>query len=147
MIEQMKNTETTMAERANITTDRVTPEHISRLGTKEVFVFGSNGAGRHLGGAARYAMDHFGAVMGNGHGPQGKCYAIDTMSGPDVMARDVKAFVAYAQQHPDTTFLVTPIGCGIAGLRPADVAPHFQCCKDMENVTLPEAFWKVINKD
>lgn len=119
---QVEEEEAKAAEHVNIITDRITPEHISRLGAKEVFVFGSNGGGRHMGGAARYALEHFGAIMGNGHGPQGKCYAIDTMSGLDVMARDVKAFAEYAQQHKDTTFLVTPhwlrhrrtapVGCG-----------------------------------
>lgn len=133
------------SETVNAVTDRITPAHISRLGTKEIFVFGSNGAGRHMGGAARYALEHFGAVMGKGHGAQGMCYAIDTMSGLEVMERDVKAFIEYARQHKDKIFLVTPVGCGIAGLRPQDVAPFFACCKDMENVTLPEEFWKVIN--
>lgn len=142
----MEQEEAKAADVANVVVDRTTPEHISRLGLSEVFVFGSNGAGRHAGGAARYALEHFGAVMGNGHGPQGKCYAIDTMSGPDAMQRDVQAFAEYARQHPDKVFLVTPVGCGIAGLRPADVAPYFACCKDMANVTLPEEFWKVIGR-
>lgn len=134
------------AEVANVIKDRTTPAKITRLGTKEVFVFGSNGAGRHEGGAALYALEHFGAVMGKGHGPQGKCYAIDTMSGPEVMERDVKAFVEYARKHKDKIFLVTPVGCGIAGLHPSDVAPHFASCKELENVTLPKEFWKIIGR-
>lgn len=142
----VKEEEAKAADVVNVIKDRITPTHITRLGTKEVFVFGSNGAGRHMGGAASYALEHFGAVMGKGHGPQGKCYAIDTMSGPEVMERDVKAFVEYARKHKDKIFLVTPVGCGIAGLSPSDVAPHFASCKELENVTLPKEFWQAISR-
>lgn len=102
---------------------RVTPETIDRLGANEVFVFGSNAAGRHYGGAARVAVNKFGAIMGQGHGMQGKSYAIDSMSGIPNMEKDITDFCAYAQEHPEKHFLVTRIGCGIAGYKDEEIAP------------------------
>ena len=61
--------------------NRVTPERINHLESNEVFVFGSNARGLHYGGAARAAVEKFGAIMGQGHGLQGKSYAINSMSG------------------------------------------------------------------
>lgn len=124
--------------------NRVTPGNISRLAANEVFVFGSNAGGMHGGGAARYAMEHFGAVMGEGHGLHGKSYAIDSMSGISVMADEVNTFAEFAKAHPEKMFLVTPIGCGIAGYSASAVAPLFECCKNISNVTLPASFWYVI---
>ena len=123
---------------------RVTPETIDRLGANEVFVFGSNAAGRHYGGAARVAVNKFGAIMGQGHGMQGKSYAIDSMSGIPNMEKDITDFCAYAQEHPEKHFLVTRIGCGIAGYKDEEIAPLFACCKDLANVSLPASFWKAI---
>lgn len=60
---------------------RYTPERITELKANEVFVFGSNLAGAHAGGAARVALDKFGAVWGQGVGLQGQSYAIPTMQG------------------------------------------------------------------
>lgn len=125
---------------------RITPARITRLASNEVFVFGSNAMGMHGGGAARYAYEHFGAVMGQSEGLQGKSFGINTMSGLDEMAKSVNKFIAFAKDHPDKRFLVTPIGCGIAGYSAAEVAPLFKDCKDLENVTLPDSFWKVINQ-
>lgn len=130
----------------NDISSRITPERITRLGSREVFVFGSNANGQHRGGAARYALEHFGAVMGQGHGPQGKSYAIDSMSGMEMLAKDIKTFSEYARRHPDKVFLVTPIGCGIAGMNASEVAPCFECCRELENVTLPKEFWNVLGK-
>lgn len=124
--------------------NRITPEHIDRLGANEIFVFGSNAQGLHYGGAARVAVEKFGAIMHQGHGMQGKSYAINSMSGIPDMKQDIDAFCAYAQAHPETHFLVTPIGCGIAGYRPEDVAPLFADCKELSNVSLPASFWKFI---
>ena len=61
--------------------NRITPERISNLRPGEIFVFGSNLAGMHGGGAARIAVDRFGAIMGQGVGLQGQSYAIPTMQG------------------------------------------------------------------
>ena len=123
---------------------RITPEKITRLASNEVFVFGSNEQGLHYGGAAKVALDFFGAIMGQGVGLQGKSYAIPSMSGLASMGEYVKQFCEFAKAHPEMRFLVTPIGCGIAGLQPYEVAPLFDDCKNIENITLPKSFWNVI---
>ena len=86
------------------------------LVSKGMFVFGSNLQGHHTGGAARYAYKHFGAEWGVGIGPTGQCYAIPTMhGGVDDIRPYVEDFVKYAKSHPLNRFLLTRIGCGIAG--------------------------------
>ncbi|PJI91033.1 A1S_2505 family phage non-structural protein [Luteimicrobium subarcticum] len=126
-----------------MTAQRTTPARIESLGPDEIFVFGSNDAGSHGAGAARTAYERFGAVWGQGHGLQGRSYAVDTMSGREVMARDVEALVATADENPHLTFLVTPIGTGIAGWSAHDVAPLFVDAP--ENVVLPAAFLAVLD--
>lgn len=126
-------------------TGRVTPSWIDDLQENQVFVFGSNLAGMHGGGAARVARLRFGAVMGNGVGMQGRSYAIPTMQGGTETIRPyVNAFIAYAKEHPELTFLVTPIGCGIAGFEPEDIAPLFEEASNVENIWLPKSFWEVL---
>ncbi len=126
-------------------TGRITPRWIESLKENEIFVFGSNLIGMHGGGAARTARLHFGAVMGQGVGLQGQSYAIPTMQGGVETIRPyVDDFIAYAKLHPDKHFLVTPIGCGIAGFEPEDIAPLFEEAKEIENISLPESFWEVI---
>lgn len=125
---------------------RITPTFISALKTNEIFVFGSNLQGIHAGGAARMARMNFGAVMGNGVGLQGQSYAIPTMQGGTETIRPyVDEFLTFASQHPEMHFLVTPIGCGIAGFEPNDIAPLFKAAKNMENISLPEDFWEIID--
>ena len=124
---------------------RITPRWIDSLKENEIFVFGSNLAGMHGGGAARIARLHFGAVMGKGVGLQGQSYAIPTMQGGVETIRPyVDRFIAYAKRHPEKHFLVTPIGCGIAGFEAEDIAPLFEEAKEMKNISLPESFWEVI---
>ena len=124
---------------------RITPAHIISLRPTEVFVFGSNLAGMHGSGAARMARLHFGAVVGQGDGPKGQSYAIPTMQGgPQTIAPYVDKFIAYAKAHPTLTFLVTPIGCGIAGFLPNDIAPLFKAAVAEENIHLPQCFWDVL---
>ena len=124
---------------------RFTPEHIAVLEPGEIFVFGSNLAGAHGGGAARAARLHFGAVMGQGVGLQGQSYAIPTMQGgPETIKPYVDDFILFAKQHPELTFLVTPIGCGIAGFHARDIAPLFASAIDVENIILPRQFVAVI---
>lgn len=124
---------------------RFTPEHIAVLEPGEIFVFGSNLAGAHGGGAARVARLHFGAVMGQGVGLQGQSYAIPTMhGGPDKIKPYVDEFIIFAKQHPELIFLVTPIGCGIAGFRASEIAPLFAMAIDVENIILPRQFVAVI---
>ncbi len=129
---------------ANNTGNRVTPEYIDRLASDEIFVFGSNARGMHLGGAARTAVKKFGAIMYQGHGQQGKSYAINSMSGIPDMMEDIKLLCEYAKANPQKHFLVTPIGCGIAGYTPEEIAPLFKECKNLENVSLPKSFWEII---
>lgn len=112
--------------------------HITSLEPHEVFVFGSNAAGAHGGGAARFAADRFGAVWGQAEGLQGQSYGIDTMSGLGVFEEQAGRFVAFAAEHPELRFLVTEVGCGIAGYRPEQVARFFTDAGD--NVVLPESF-------
>ena len=124
---------------------RVTPDFITSLKPNEVFVFGSNLAGMHGGGAARIAHLYFGAVMGNGDGIQGQSYAIPTMQGGvDTIRPYVDKFIAYAKQHPDKQFLVTRIGCGIAGFSADEIAPLFADAAAVENISLPDDFWEEI---
>mgnify|MGYP002575890207 FL=1 len=124
---------------------RVTPSWIDDLQENQVFVFGSNLAGMHGGGAARIARLRFGAVMGKGVGMQGRSYAIPTMQGGTETIRPyVNDFIAYAKEHPELTFLVTPIGCGIAGFEPEDIAPLFEEASNVENIWLPKSFWEVL---
>lgn len=124
---------------------RITPDRITSLEPNEVFVFGSNLAGMHGGGAARQALLKFGAVMGQGVGMQGQSYAIPTMQGGvDTIRPYVDEFIAYARQHPDLHFLVTQIGCGIAGFSPEDIAPLFQKAVEVENIYLPLSFWQIL---
>lgn len=124
---------------------RITPDFITSLAPNEIFVFGSNLQGIHAGGAARMAYQHFGAEMGNGVGLQGQSYAIPTMQGGvETISPYVDAFIAYAAQHPEKNFLVTPIGCGIAGFCAEEIAPLFEKAKDVNNIFLPEDFWDIL---
>ncbi|TFC02629.1 A1S_2505 family phage non-structural protein [Cryobacterium mannosilyticum] len=111
---------------------------ITQLEPGEVFVFGSNAAGWHAGGAAATALERFGAIWGEGHGLHGQSYAIDTMSGFETLAAEAAVFLGFAAEHPELRFLVTEVGCGIAGYSPAEVAPLFRGAG--ANVVLPERF-------
>ena len=113
---------------------RVTPDRISHLEPGQIFVFGSNALGHHGGGAAYTAMAKFGAVYGQGDGLQGQSYAISTMEGIEAMRENVDRFIAFAKQHPELTFLVTRIGCGIAGYTVAEVAPLLAGAAELQNV-------------
>lgn len=122
-----------------------TPEKISELKPNEIFVFGSNLAGSHGGGAARLAYDRFGAIWGQGVGLQGQSYGIPTMhGGVEVIKPYVDEFIEFAKQHPEYQFLVTKIGCGIAGFAIEEMAPLFQQAIDVENIILPKDFVEVI---
>ena len=119
----------------------VTPDFITRLEPNEIFVFGSNLAGFHGGGAARIAYEDFGAEWGVGVGRTGQCYAIPTMQGGVETIRPyVDEFISYAEQHPELTFFVTRIGCGIAGFTDEQIAPLFAAARDLQNVALPEGW-------
>lgn len=115
----------------------------------EVFVFGSNLAGRHGKGAALHARQYHGAIYGRGVGPQGQSYAIPTKDERlrtlplEVIEGHVKKFLSYAHCFSFTHFRVTAIGCGLAGYKPEQIAPMFRGAPP--NVELPEEFLAVLN--
>ena len=124
-----------------------TPERIIELKSNEIFVFGSNLAGAHGGGAARLAYNCFGAIWGQGVGLQGQSYAIPTMQGGvETIKPYVDEFIEFTTNHPEYKFLVTRIGCGIAGFTADEIAPLFMKAIDLENVILPQDFVEVLTK-
>lgn len=120
---------------------RYTPDRITELKENEIFVFGSNLQGFHGGGAAKIAHRSFGAEWGKGIGLYGKSYAIPTMQGGVETIRPyVDEFIRFAIENPHLVFLVTRIGCGIAGFRDEEIAPLFIDAIDVGNIILPEEF-------
>ena len=111
-----------------------------------IFVFGSNLAGRHGAGAARTAAMHYGAKRGQGVGLQGQSYAIPTKDknlNPlplTIIFTYVRQFVNFAENHPELTFYVTRIGCGLAGYKDSDISPMFRGAPT--NCSLPEGWRK-----
>lgn len=132
--------------------NRITPDNITELKPNEVFVFGSNLSGLHGKGAAKTAMK-WGAKYRQGVGIQGSTYGIPT-KGISVMntlslttiQEYVDEFIEWAKYHRGNTFLVTEIGCGLAGYRPKDIAPLFKKAIDVENIHLPKRFWHKLKK-
>lgn len=124
-----------------------TPDYISELKDGEIFVFGSNLAGQHGGGAARLAYNQFGAEWGVGVGLTGQTYAIPTMhGGVDAIAPYVDEFIEFARQNSDMKFYVTRIGCGIAGFRDEDIAPLFRNALTVSNIVLPKSFYNILTQ-
>ncbi|MFC4665737.1 hypothetical protein [Falsiporphyromonas endometrii] len=122
-----------------------TPNMITSLKEDEIFVFGSNLHGRHLGGAASVAFKHFGAVMGEGVGLFGQSYAIPTMQGGiETIKPYTEQFIAFAKQHQELFFFVTPIGCGIAGFTEEQIAPLFEEALTLGNISLPRKFVEIL---
>ena len=125
---------------------RTSPQWIRSLNDNEIFVFGSNLDGFHGGGAANIAMK-WGAVWGQGTGLQGQTYAIPTMfENADEIRPYAAEFIEFAKAHPELKFLVTEIGCGIAGFTVEEIAPLFARAveENVENIFLPERFNTVI---
>jgi hypothetical protein len=110
----------------------------------EIFVFGSNLAGRHGKGAALCAVQEHGAIYGKGSGSQGNSYAIPTKDEDlrtiplSIIRGYVDTFLAYAEACPQCTFNVTRIGCGLAGYEDADIAPMFHGAPS--NCNLPKGW-------
>jgi hypothetical protein len=129
---------------------RYTPEHIEKLQPGEVFVFGSNQAGRHGKGAALTAKTLFGAKVGSGFGHEGQTFAIPTKDQMlhvlplRVIQAYVEGFLEYAWKHPELTFLVTKIGCGLAKYNAYDIGKFFK--GHPPNVILPREFAEVIER-
>ena len=126
---------------------RTTPDEIKKLEQGHIFVFGSNLSGRHGKGAAKTALG-WGANWGQAAGLQGRTYGIPTKDASirrTLTIEEIKPFVddfiEFAKIRKDLIFLVTEVGCGLAGLKPKDVAPLFIKAVDVENIHLPEKFW------
>lgn len=134
-----------------MTTVRITKRFITELNSNEVFVFGSNEAGRHGAGAALTARRKFGAKLGKGVGHSGQTYAIPTKNAKlktislTKIGKYVDDFIQFAKSMPELKFYVTEIGCGLAGYTPKDVAPLFANAIDVENIYLPHSFLKILN--
>ena len=130
--------------------ERITPNNITNLQQDEIFVFGSNEAGLHLGGAARTALS-FGAIMGKGVGLQGRTYAIPTLTvdfervSLIFLKREILNFINFTKEATNLIFFVTAIGTGIAGFSLNQIAPLFKEAKDLENVYLPKEFLDYLN--
>ena len=124
---------------------KISTDNIDSLEPNQIFVFGSNKSGRHLGGAAKLARERFGAINGMGEGLQGQSYAIPTMfTKAEEIKPYVDRFLKFADDHQDLQFLVTRIGCGIAGFKDEQIAPFFAHAG--ENVILPHSFLEIIEK-
>lgn len=129
----------------------ITEKNITKLEENQIFVFGSNLSGRHGKGAAKTALD-WGAKWGQAKGLQGRTYGIPTK---DASIRRtlsiveirpfVDEFIEFAKANQNLVFLVTEIGCGLAGLKPKQIAPLFSECKELPNIYLPSRFWHVLN--
>lgn len=125
-----------------------TPENLTHLAPDDIFVFGSNLKGMHLGGAARMAYEKFGAILGQGVGLQGQSYAIPTMQGGvETIKPYVDEFINLAREWDQNTFYVTRIGCGIAGFTDEEIAPLFDEAYDLYNVRLPKSFAEIIERN
>ena len=123
----------------------IASSRIDVLDKDEIFVFGSNLAGQHKGGAARAANMKFGAEWGVGVGLTGQSYAIPTMQGGvETIKPYVYEFIEFAKAHTDLKFLVTRIGCGIAGFKDEEIAPLFTKAMSVSNIFLPKEFYDII---
>lgn len=129
---------------------RYTPEVISSLKKNEIFVFGSNERGIHGAGAAKAAFDYYGAIWGQGFGLQGETFAIPTKNWyiQTLCLQDiafyVRRFIIFAKGETKLIFLVTKIGCGLAGLTVEQVAPLFRDAYGVKNIVLPKEFVTII---
>jgi hypothetical protein len=129
---------------------RITPENISNLDQFQIFTFGSNLSGIHGKGAAKTALK-WGAKFGQATGLQGRTYAIPTkdLKIKTLKLNEIKPFVddfiLFAKNRQDLVFLVTEIGCGLAGYKPSDIAPLFRESINVQNIYLPKSFWEHLN--
>lgn len=130
--------------------NKESPDNITKLAPNEIFVFGSNLSGRHGKGAAKQAMS-WGAIYGQKDGLQGRTYGIPTVGvsvykslSVEQIKPYVDTFVQFAKDNPNLTFLVTEIGCGLAGHKSKDIAPLFEQAKNVENIHLPKRFIRIL---
>lgn len=123
---------------------------IKSLAENTIFVFGSNLAGTHQGGAAKIALQHFGAMKGAGRGWSGQSYAIPTMNEHlqqmplSQIEHYIEDFKIYTKNHPKNTYFITAVGCGVAGYKVEEIAPMFKGIS--KNVIFPESFRPFVEK-
>ena len=123
---------------------------VKNLAEDTIFVFGSNMAGQHAGGAARTALEHFGAMNGIGRGWAGQSFAIPTMNEHlqqmplSQIQHYVDDFKIYTKNHPKTKYFITSIGCGVAGYKVEEIAPMFKGISS--NVIFPISFRPFVEK-
>ncbi len=127
------------------------PSNITTLKENEIFVFGSNKQGFHIGGAAHFALLNFGAIYGGEEGIQGQSYAIPTVDlskNTEIPLSEIENhvddFIDYAMRRLGLVFLVTEIGCGIAGFTPEQIAPMFKKAVGKNNIRLPQRFIDIL---
>jgi hypothetical protein len=140
---------------STLTYKKYTPENITALEQKEIFIFGSNSEGQHYGGAARVAHDMFFAEWGVGRGLTGLCYALPTLyhptttSEPGAMLKlsleeldlEFEYLFDCINRHPDYTFYLTKVGCGIAGFSIEEIKEIFKKhYKEEKNLIYPIEF-------
>lgn len=129
-------------------TDRITPENIQSLEEDEIFVFGSNLAGIHGAGAAKLAFDKKWIMMGEGLGLSGRAYALPTKNMQIKtlplwkIEHYINMFISAAYDYDNLRFLVTKIGCGLAGYSVKEIAPLFLDAAYLRNICLPKEFWE-----
>jgi len=126
---------------------RLSAANITKLKENEIFVFGSNEGGKHGKGAAKAALG-WGAKWGHAKGLQGRTYGIPTKDSSirrTLSVNEIKPyvneFIEFAKTRPDLIFLVTEIGCGLAGHKVKDIAPLFKDAINISNIHLPKRFW------
>jgi len=126
----------------------VAPSHITHLNSNQIYVYGSNEKGIMGAGAALYGYRQGWIEWGNGISPSKKSYPIPTKDhflkvlSLDKIQQYVDKFKIYAKENPELEFLLTPIGCGLAGYTPEQIAPMFKDCPN--NVFLPQCFIDII---
>lgn len=126
--------------------ERIAPDNIVSLGKDEIFVFGSNIEGMHNGGAAYYALQHFGAKFGQAEGVQGQSYAIPTDGNSfEELAKAVERFTEYVVFHPQNKFMLTAVGTGNAGYEILQIAPLFRQAYAFGNVYVPRSFMQYVS--
>lgn len=113
-----------------------------------IFVFGSNLAGRHGKGAAKYAREKLGAVYGVGEGLTGNCYALPTKDNNiktrplEDIHESIKTFLKVASENSDKIFKVTPIGCGLAGYKVHEIRALFLKEEIPDNVVFSKEWFQ-----
>lgn len=139
-------------------TMKVVDEKITKLEPNQIFVFGSNLSGYHGAGAAKTARKKYGAVWGQAYGLQGQSFAIPTVKefiSGKMELQDIKKYVnkflELSKLYQEYEFLVTEIGCGLAGYNIEDIAPMFKVVLEepdlYKNIILPKRFVDYLQGD